>query len=74
MLNMSGLNNSTTSDESGRKAWKWMLIDSVIIGAIGFFSSLPEGVPTYTTFYIAIKAFGLAFVIQLAMESGLKRK
>ena len=73
MLNMSGRPNSATADENGRKTWRWMLVDSAIIGAISLFTELIAGPPTWMGVYKAAAAFGLAFFIQLAVERGLKR-
>ena len=50
-----------------------MLVDSVIIGAIAVFAVIGTAPPTWDTAWVAFKAFGAAFVIQLAVERGLKR-
>ncbi len=73
MLNMSGYSNSAPGATSSRKTWKWMLVDAAIIGAIASFAGIGGGGPTLDTVWIAFKAFGLAFFIQLAVERGLKR-
>ena len=73
MLNMSGHSKAATKGASSRKTWMWMLLDSAIIAAIGFFSALPDGIPTWEGVYVAGKAFCIAFVLQLAIERGLKR-
>lgn len=73
MLNMSGRNNAAIADSNGRKKWTWMLIDAAIIGAIAAFAGIGGGGPTVETMWIAFKAFGLAFFMQLAVERGLKR-
>jgi len=73
MLDMVNRSHNDPNGENSRKSWRWMLMDSLIIAAISFFSSLPEGPPTWVDAYTALKAFGLAFVLQLAIERGLKR-
>jgi len=73
MLNMSGYSNSAEGSSSSRKSWKWMLIDAAIIGAIAAFAGIGGGGPTLGTVWIAFKAFGLSFFMQLAVERGLKR-
>lgn len=55
------------------KSWKWMVIDSLIIALIAFVASLPSNrLPNLTELYVALKAFAYAFLIQLAVERGLK--
>jgi len=73
MLNMSGRTEGATTSTNGRKAFKWMLIDAAIIGAIACFAGMGGGGPTWDTLWIAFKAFGLAFFMQLAVERGLKK-
>lgn len=73
MLNMSGYSNSAKGNSPSRKSWKWMLIDAAIIGAIASFAGIGGGGPTLATLWIAFKAFGLSFFMQLAVERGLKR-
>lgn len=50
-----------------------MLVDAAIIGAIAVFAVIGGAPPTWDTAWVAFKAFGAAFVIQLAVERGLKR-
>lgn len=57
-----------------RKPLKWILADSVIIGLIALFASLPEHVPTAADCWVAFKTFGYALLLQLAVELGLRRK
>jgi len=71
---MSGRTNSSENTEPNRKAWRWILIDSAIIGGISLFTELISGPPTWMGLYKAGVAFGLAFFIQLAVERGLKRE
>lgn len=73
MLNMTGQENGVINTAEGRKAFKWMLADAAIIGAIAAFAGIGGGGPTWATLWIAFKAFGLAFFMQLAVERGLKK-
>jgi hypothetical protein len=55
------------------KPWIWILIDSLIISGITFISTLPsDRLPTTVDLYISLKAFLYAFLIQVAVERGLK--
>jgi len=55
------------------KPWRWIIIDSLIIGAIAFVASLPPNrIPDINELYVAVKAFSYSFLIQLAVERGLK--
>ena len=71
MLDLIGLD---CPSESKKKSIKWIVVDSLIIACIAFVSSLPEArLPTLLDLYIAVRAFIYAFVLQLAVERGLKR-
>jgi hypothetical protein len=57
------------------KSITWMAIDSLIIAAIAFLAALPaDRLPNLFDLYVALKAFAYAFVVQLAVERGLKPK
>lgn len=73
MLNLTNNSHMSALGKSTRKSIKWVLIDSAIIGAIAAFASLGGGPPTIEMGWIAFKAFGLAFFMQLAIERGLKK-
>jgi hypothetical protein len=64
---------SAADGEDPRKTWREMLVDAAIIGAIAVFAVIGGAPPTWDTAWVAFKAFGAAFVIQLAVERGLKR-
>ena len=57
----------------GKKPIVWMLIDSAIIAGIAMMAVLPEHIPTATEVWIAVKTFIYAFLVQLAIERGLKK-
>jgi hypothetical protein len=73
MLNIASHRAASSAQEDTRKTWREMLIDSAIIGAISVFAVIGSEPPTWNTVWIAFKAFGAAFVIQLAVERGLKK-
>ena len=50
-----------------------MLIDAFIIGFIALLSTLGNEIPCQADLYVALKAFGLAFFMQVAIERGLKK-
>lgn len=54
------------------KPWKWILIDSIIIALIAMVAVMPSAVPTETELWVMFKAFLAAFVVQLAIERGIK--
>jgi len=55
------------------KPIKWILIDSLIIAGIAFIAVLPpDRLPSLLDLYVALKAFAYSFLIQLAVERGLK--
>ena len=62
------------ADNNERKAWKWMLVDSAIIGAIAMAASMPSTVPEIADLWVMFKAFLGAFILQIAVERGLKKK
>ena len=74
MLNIASKTRSAENPgEDPRKTMREMLIDAAIIGAIAVFAVIGSAPPTWETAWIVLKAFGAAFVIQLAVERGLKR-
>jgi len=51
----------------------WIVVDSLIIAGIAFVAALPgDRLPTLFDIYVAVKAFLYSFLIQLAVERGLK--
>jgi len=70
MLDLIGLD----CPKKSKKSIKWIIVDSAIIAGIAFISSLPEAkLPNIYDLYIAVKAFIYAFLLQLAIERGLKK-
>lgn len=65
-----------THNPSGRtsgKPFKWIIIDSLIIASLTFLASLPHNaLPTINELYISLRAFFYAFLLQIAIERGLK--
>ena len=55
------------------KPFTWIIIDSIIIASIALLASLPsDRLPSLLDLYTALKAFFYSFVVQLAVERGLK--
>jgi hypothetical protein len=55
------------------KPFVWVIIDSIIIASIALLASLPsDRLPSLLDLYVALKAFFYSFVVQLAVERGLK--
>jgi len=50
-----------------------MIIDSLIIAGIAALAALPgDKIPSTTDLYIAVKAFLYSFLVQIAVERGIK--
>jgi hypothetical protein len=63
----------TSYTNGNTKTLKDIVIDSLIVAAIVFVASLPsEHMPSAVEMYIAIKAFLYTFLIQFAVEKGIK--
>ena len=73
MLNIASQPSPAKDGQDPRKTWTGILIDSAIIGAIALFACIGSAPPTWDTAWVAFKAFGAAFAVQLAWERGLKR-
>jgi len=71
MLDLHNLGKKLTEKHS--KSYLDMIIDSLIIAGITFFSTWSGKPFTYETVFMLIKATGLSFFIQLAYEKGIKR-
>ena len=57
------------------KPLRWILLDSLIIAGIAFVASLPgDRLPSLLDVYVAVKAFIYSFLVQLAVERGIKRR
>jgi len=60
-------------DRNPGKPWKWIVIDSLVIAGIAFLSALPsDRLPSLLDTYVALKAFTYSFLVQVAVERGLK--
>ena len=52
-----------------------MVIDSLVIAGIAFLSALPaDRLPNALDVYVALKAFLYSFLLQVAVERGLKKR
>lgn len=72
-LNIMESDPKKASNGDGRKKWENMIIDALIIGGIALLSTLSNEIPGVVEGYIALKAFGLAFLLQIAVERGIKK-
>ncbi len=70
---MHGETASATKVNDDRKAMWAMIIDAAIIGGISVFAAIGTLPFDYEMLGVAFKAFGGAFLLQLAIERGIKR-
>ena len=73
---MVDLINRAHNEEDGknhRKPWRWMIIDSIIIGVIALVAVMGNEPPGWPELWVMLKAFIGAFALQLAIERGIKR-
>jgi hypothetical protein len=62
-------------DRNPGKPWRWILADSAIIAGIAFVAALPsDRLPAIYDLYVAVRAFLYSFLLQLAVERGLKKR
>lgn len=55
------------------KPLKWIVVDSLVIAGIAFVSTLPGNrLPDIFDIYVGLRAFLYSFLIQLAIERGVK--
>lgn len=73
MLDMVNRGHQNPGGENTRKAFKWILIDSIIIGAFACAASMPEGWPSFAQLWVMFRAFALSFTAQLIYERGIKK-
>ena len=73
MLNIMESDPKRASNGDGRKKWENMVIDALIIGGIALLATLGNEIPSQVEIYVCLKAFGLAFLAQIAIERGLKK-
>lgn len=74
MLDILHRGHTNPERKNKRKPFKWILIDSAIIGGIAMLAASPIIFPTsLNDVYVMLKAFGGSFLVQLAIERGIKR-
>ena len=67
------LNIAWVGNGNNEKPLKWVIIDSLIIAGIAFVSLLPsDRLPSVWDLYVALRAFLYAFLVQTAVELGIK--
>lgn len=74
MLDLVNRKHVNPNGENTQKPWKWILIDSLIIALIAMVAVMPSTMPDVNSVYVMFKAFLISFVLQLAVERGLKSK
>jgi len=74
VLDMLHREHTNPDKKNKRKPMKWIIIDSAIIGGISAFACAPSFVPGLSELWVMCKAFVGAFLFQLAVERGIKRK
>jgi hypothetical protein len=73
MLDIVNRSHSDPNGENAQKPWKWILVDSVVIGGIAMVANMPSAIPTAADLWVMFKAFIGSFILQLAIERGLKK-
>lgn len=71
IMNASG-STSVSIDETPKKGFFWMIVDSAIVAGITAFTALASGDTTLALKEVLI-AGCLAFFVQLAVERGVKK-
>lgn len=61
-------------EQATQKPIKYIVLDSLIIAGIALFAVSPTACPTIDDLWTMLKAGGAAFLLELAVERGLKRK
>jgi hypothetical protein len=74
MLDLVDRSHKDPERRNSQKSFRWILVDSVIIGLIAMCAAMPSAIPTVEDLWVMFKAFLGSFVLQLAVERGLKRK
>lgn len=74
LLDLVNRKHMNPSGENTQKPWKWILIDSLIIALVAMVAVMPSAMPDVNSAYVMFKAFLISFVLQLAVERGLKQK
>lgn len=74
MLDMVNRGHVSAKTGDARKAWRWMIIDSIIIGGIAMVAAMGNEPPGWADVWVMFKGFLGAFLLQLAVERGLKRE
>jgi len=72
MLNLHKIKEEIIKKRS--KSYLDMIIDSLIIAGITFFSTWNGQIVDLQSLFIVLKATGLSFFIQLAYEKGIKKE
>ena len=69
------VSNGTKSLVEGTiKSWKFIVLDAAIMSLIALFAVCPIDIPNINDLYVMLRAFGASFVLEVAVERGLKKK
>ena len=74
MLDMVNRSHTNPHRRNSRKPFKWILADSIIVGLIAMTSTMPSTPPSIESLWVMFKAFLTSFVLQLAIERGVKQE
>ena len=74
VLDIANRSHTNSKKKNSRKPFKWILIDSALIGLISCLATLPETFPTLQHCWTAVKAFLGGFILQMIVERGIKKK
>ena len=70
--NMVKYGKSLSENKDNTKSWKDIVLDSIIVAGITFFSTWTGNIDI-AQLLMTLKATGLAFFLQVAYEKGIKR-
>lgn len=55
-----------------KKPFKYIVLDSCVVAGIAAFAVMSNHIPSLEEAYMIIKAFGATFLLEIAVERGLK--
>ena len=69
------MSNGTKTIANGiQKSWKLIVLDASVMSLIALFAVCPIEIPNVNDLYVMARAFGASFVLEVAVERGLKKK
>jgi len=73
MLDIINRAHTNPGRKNSRKPLKWIFFDSLIVGGLAMAAAMPNTVPTAADLWVMFKGFLYSFLVQLAIERGVKR-